>query len=116
MLLFATDAQHPSRIALLGTDTLGELRTHSAICARELDPDDLVLVPIHTGCPTSAPFALGTRRSVLLPINLELCGGKTGLLACLPPIVQACRPKQVDTILILTFHQQRRVKETCVDN
>jgi hypothetical protein len=93
MLLFLSDRQHPSQVALFGTDTVAELSTVATICARKLDSDHLIVVAIFTCRPARAGFTFWARRPMLLPIKLKLSGSKTGLLTRLPPIVQPRWPK-----------------------
>jgi hypothetical protein len=40
---------------------------------------------------------------LLVPIDLEVLGVKAGSLAGLPVIVEACRPQQIDAIVVATL-------------
>jgi hypothetical protein len=115
LLLFSSDGQHPSWVALFGPHTMIEVWAVATVAARKRDSDHLMVVAVFTERPTRTSLAFGAARVVWLPINLKRCSSTSGLLTRLPAIGQSRWSTQIDTILLLSFHQHCCVKKAGID-
>src|SRR5262245_55503695 len=84
ILRLGTDGQCPPWIALLRTYTLGYVVAAPTVLRRELHRDDGIPPIISGRRPARAHLASRTSRVLLVPIDLEVLGVKTGCLAGLP--------------------------------
>src|SRR5438309_6303303 len=94
--------------------TLRSARTGSAVLHREFDFNDWVASPILSRRPTATGLTCRTGGTLVLPIYHKLGGLEPGVLACLPVIILAGRPEEIDPILLLTADQLLGIHIACV--
>src|SRR5688572_15010621 len=93
ILWLGPDGQRAPRVTLLRADALGYVVTAPAIFGRELHLDDGIPAIIDGRRPADTHLAGRTACVLLVPIDREVLGVKTGSRAGLPVIIETRGPE-----------------------